>query len=1242
MKNALILGLILLASQSAYSQVNSTDTLTYDTLTYSVFLVGDAGKITPGQAKIFEVLKQQLAKAGDKSSLIFLGDNLYPKGMPPAYGLDRKISEAAIDKQLSLTTDYEGNYFFIPGNHDWAQGRSYGWSYLQNQENYIEAKAAGKNVFLPDNGCPGPVAVSLNEEIELIIIDTQWFLHGWDKPGEFSGVCPSGNPIEVLQLMDDIIKRNPEKKILVATHHPMFTYGNHGGFNTVKDHFFPLTELVPSLYIPLPVVGSIYPFFRKVFGSIQDISHPTYRGMRNSMVNIFENYPGLIHVSGHEHALEYISKDSIHYIVSGSGCKTEYVRTKGFAEYTESVYGFSRLDFYKNGEVRVQFWKPAKNDSTGEMSFEKILLKKPFQPQLTSAEFKRKFNLKDSIVVTNASNQYGTKKKLGQKLMGENYRAEWRQKIKVPVFDIGSEHGGLEIVQRGGGMQTKSLRLEASDGRQYVLRSIEKYPENAVPAFLRETFAVDLVQDQISAAHPYGAFVIPDLAEAVGIYHTNPQLVYIPDDPRFGDYQKTFAKTLALYEERPDDDWSDAPFFGNSKKIVSTSKVLDKLMEDNDNEVDQKFTLKSRLFDLVIGDWDRHDDQWRWAKFEKEDEKGDLYRPIPRDRDQAFFVNEGFLPGLVSRRWALPKLEGFDSEVRWPSGFMFNARYFDRSFLTALSKDDWIATAQSIKDSLTDEKIEMAIRQWPDSIYALHGEEVISKIKARRNDLEKYAVEHYLFLAKEVDVVGSDKHEFFHVKRLDNGNVHVVVRKMKKDGDKKKKIYDRLFKLDETNEIRLYGLGGKDEFLIEGESKSGIRIRVIGGEDEDTMKDKSHVAGLGRKNIFYDTKQGNKFEFNSESRKRLSSSPTVHDYDRKAFQYNVLMPLVTGSLNPDDGLFLGGGFMYTTHGFRKAPYKNKHTLLASYALKTSSYDFRYTGNFTDVISSWDLNIDLSVKQPNYVNNFFGLGNETEFNQDIDEVADVNRPIDYYRLRFREISSDVGLYKKIGGFATFSVSHKFQAVEIDDADNDDRFITDFNNATNAVDFDVYKSYTGGALNLTFDKRNSPRITTSGVFWSNEASMLTGINNAEKTFTSLSSELALYYTLRSPSSFTVATRFGVGGNFGDYEFYQAQVLDGKSELRGYRKTRFYGDSKFYNNFEVRWNLFSFRTYIFPASMGVLAFNDIGRVWLDGEDSSLWHHGYGGGLWIAPFNTAVVSAEVGHSDEETLFYIRLGFMF
>jgi hypothetical protein len=281
-------------------------------------------------------------------------------------------------------------------------------------------------------------------------------------------------------------------------------------------------------------------------------------------------------------------------------------------------------------------------------------------------------------------------------MLGKNYRDEWHQQIKVPVFDLGQEHGGLKIVQKGGGMQTLSLRLADSAGREYTLRSVEKYPESAVPQMLRKTFAQDLVQDQISAAHPYGALVIPHLAEAAGLYHANPKLVYIPDDPNLGIYRKTFANMLALYEERPDGDWSDKASFGNSEDIINTGKVMSSLQKDNINQVDEHVVVRSRLVDMVIGDWDRHDDQWRWATIDKKKKK-EIYRPIPRDRDQALFVNEGSIPKIWSRKWALPKFEGFNEEIRWPSGLSFNARYFDRSFMTELSKEDWIEAAKEIQ-----------------------------------------------------------------------------------------------------------------------------------------------------------------------------------------------------------------------------------------------------------------------------------------------------------------------------------------------------------------------------------------------------------------------------------------------------------------------------------------------------------------------------------------------------------------
>ncbi|MEQ8478445.1 metallophosphoesterase [Fulvivirga sp.] len=1188
---------------------------------YTLYLIGDAGANTQGQAANLKLIKQQMENDANKG-IIFLGDNIYQQGMPAIGNKERATAEAAIQPQIDLARAFGKDAYIIPGNHDWAQGRSYGWTQVMRQEEYIENRLDSANVFIPSNGCPGPIEVSLNEQITLAIIDTEWLLYGWDKPDEEQGGCDAKTSLEVFQELDNILERNKHKRVVVATHHPMITYGEHGG------------QFPGKLYWLPPMAGAIYPVYRKLIGSVQDLSNPKYKTMSNAFMAVMEKYPNTIHASGHEHSLQYSFKDNVHYIVSGSGSKTTYVKQKKYAEYAESVNGFSKVLFYEDGTTKVEFWSP--NDSK---TFEKELMVKPFNRQLTAKEFAQQIDLKDSVVATKASEQYNTSK-FHQRFFGANYRDVWNQEIEVLVFDIGSEHGGLKIVQRGGGQQTKSLRLEAENGKQYVLRSIEKYAKGAIPDFLQNTFAQDLVQDQISASHPYGAFVVPFLAEAADIYHTNPKVVFIPDDPRFGIHQQTFANTLALYEERPAKDWSDADFFGNSPDIENTTKVISNLAKDNDNYVDQKFALKSRLFDLLIGDWDRHDDQWRWSEIDEG--KGNRYRPIPRDRDQAFFVSGGFFPSIWTRKWALPKFEGFDYEVNWPSGLMFNARYFDRSFLTGLSKQDWIDAAETLKSKMTDEVIENAIRQWPKVIFDLHGQEIIDKLKARREKLTEYAIDHYLFLAKKVDVVGSNKHEHFQVDRLENGDVHVVMRKMGGDGDKKKVLFDRVFKYDETKEIRLYGLGDEDEFEIEGESKKGIKLRVIGGEGEDELDDDSKVAGFGRKNIFYDTKEGNKLKLNGESRNRLSNDEAVNNYDRKAFKYNVLMPLVTGSFNPDDGVFLGGGFSYTNHGFRKEPFKSRHKFLGSYAFNTSSYNFNYNGEFTDVIGKWNAEVDVTVNAPNYVNNFFGIGNESDFDQDIDETVNVKRSINYYRLRFEEYAYEVGLFRKIGAFAKIGITQDLVTWELNSDINDDRYVTDIFLPGSGLENENTYSYIGGGLRLDVDTRKNPSFPTSGIFWSNKINTLYGFRDTEDDFHQYNTSLSLYHSFKLPARLTFATRVGYGINFGDYPFFKGQTLGGREQIRGFRKTRFYGDKSLYSNFEFRLKLLSFRSYLFPATAGIIGFHDVGRVWVEGEDSDKWHRGVGGGLWLAPFNLAVISTEVGVSEEETLFYIRLGFLF
>lgn len=700
---------------------------------FHVYLIGDAGLKTVNHAPYKALLQQQLNDSVP-SVIVFLGDNIYPKGMPEESSRQRKEAEQILEASVNLAPGFKGQVIFIPGNHDWKAGRPDGLNFIRNQQAWLDSLHRDNVKLLPQNGCPGPVEVPLSDQVMLIVIDTQWWIHPWDKPEGENSLCDCKTQADLIIQLNDALRRNSSKRVIVAAHHPVITYGEHGGVFSLKDHIFPLTDINKKLYIPLPVIGSIYPVYRKVFGHNQDMAHPEYRKLKEQMMTLLEQYPGVIYASGHDHSMQYIEKDNIHYVISGGGSKSGTAKKKKYSQYAEEALGYVRVTL-RGTEAAVEY---IAND---KISFEKKLSSLTIEKRDSVASVK----LEQRTVLANASNQY-VAGNAHKKWLGENYRAEWAQKINVPVFDISKEHGGLKIIQRGGGHQTISLRLEDSNGRAYSLRSIEKYPESALPEPFRNTFAEDIVQDQISAGHPYGALVVPYLAR-YGIYHTNPKVVLVPDDPRLGVYRKDVANQLMLFEERPDGSGKDQDFFGNADKMVSTTKLLEQLVKDNDNTVDQKFFLRSRLFDLWIGDWDRHDDQWRWAEFDSK--KGKTYRPIPRDRDQAFFVSEGRVPKFLGQKWLLFQFEGFDDEINWPSGLMFSGRYIDRKFLTALTREDWIAVADDLSTQLTDSLIDASLKKWPEEIYKLHGDRIASSLKSRRKNLREDALKHYSFWRKK-------------------------------------------------------------------------------------------------------------------------------------------------------------------------------------------------------------------------------------------------------------------------------------------------------------------------------------------------------------------------------------------------------------------------------------------------------------------------------------------------------------
>ncbi|WP_259068098.1 outer membrane protein assembly factor [Mucilaginibacter sp. X4EP1] len=809
-------------------------------------------------------------------------------------------------------------------------------------------------------------------------------------------------------------------------------------------------------------------------------------------------------------------------------------------------------------------------------------------------------------------------------LFGENYRQLWATKVKLPVFYLEKEKGGLKILQLGGGMQTKSLRLQDSSGQEWVLRTIQKYPEKVLPPNLRPTIARDIVQDQISAEHPFAALTVPIMAEALGIPHAHPKVVYVPDDPALGKYRKDFANQVFLFEEREPLD---------ADKTDNTPKAQRKIQDDNDNRVDQHLVLRARLLDMLLGDWDRHEDQWRWEK--TTDDEGILYKPVPRDRDQVYDSANGFLPWAVSQYLLMAKFQSYGNHIRSINRWNLNARYFDRYFLNSLSEQDWKTEIAYVQKTLTDEVITRAIKQMPDTIFKLSGNEIIKKLIARRNVLSEQGLTYYRFLAKTVEIPASDKREKIEIVNQPDKSLLVTINKIKKDGRVQKVVYQRTFDPAVTNEIRLYGFGGKDQFIVSGTKPSPITVRMIGGDDEDTFTIDSTLHNKSRLYVYDRSDEKNNLPPSSQARIRTAADTSVNSYHKFSFKYDYLQPLLLASYDKDFGFQLIPEFVLEKHGFRKEPYSSRQSLSIDYGFGSNSLLLNYKGEFKSVIGDNDLVANVISKGPNYNSYFFGVGNNTVF------VNSGNQKIEYYRNIYDDIIADLRLRHKYGKWVG-SLGVVEEYYNSNQNDNKDRYLYQYD--LEHPDQKVFSTqvFTGIIGSLTLDTRTKGIIPHNGIYWNTVAAGMTGINISDHTFGKFLTDFSVYLNPDRDSIFVIGNRIGGGIVTGKANYYQQVKLGGDLDLRGFYIWRFTGKSMAYDNLELHLKLFDFTSYITPGSVGIVGFNDVGRVWTPGESSNAWHDGYGGGFYIIPAQLVLIQGVVGFSKEGTYPYITIGYKF
>lgn len=1150
----------------------------------SVFITGNTGT-TDDNSILTQISKD--SKDINNATLLLLGNAVSKEGFS-------KESKVNLESQFNAISKFEGHIIFTPGHHEWIED---GYKGVEDIEKYIKKNSDAK--FHPHGGEPIRKH-NISDNIVLITVDSQWFLEDWDDQTYINEGSDIQNRTLFFLEFENQLKKAQGKIKIIAIHHPIETLTKQG--------------LIGNTAAP----------------SVQDFNSHQYKSLRRRLKTIARLNDDVIFLSGHDKNLQYIN-NNVPQIISGAAGSTKNVKNAKDGNFALAESGYSRLDIDTDGKVTANFFTVA--NGTSKSVFKTVVYKGHKDDAKTTFTTNNTFSQKQkaSIYTAEATDKGG----LYKSLWGDHYREFYGKQVNAQVVTLDTLMGGLTPLKRGGGQQSKSLRLVDKEGRQWVMRALKKsttkflqanaFQDVYVGDALDGTVVDKFLADFYTTSHPYTPYAIGGLSEAVGVSYTKPTLYYIPKQKTLGVYNDEFGDELYMIEEHVGDTQRGRTNFGSPEKIIGTPDVLQEIHKSGKSVVDEPSYIKARMFDMLLGDWDRHEDQWRWGLYTNDD--GTQYcKPIPRDRDQAFSKYDGTVIGLLTR--AIPglrKMQTYGDDLRSVKWFATSPYHLD---VTLINDSDWNVWEEQTKDiqaSLTDEAIEKAFDAIPEEIKGETIEDIKVKLKGRRANLLKIARAYYEYLNKFEVLSGTQKGDAFKITRLPDGKTNIEI--IKKGAGK----HTRTFTKDVTKEIWIYGLDGKDTFMVEGEGSDLIPIKIMGGKKNDTYDFKNK-----RKVKLYDYKSKENTIVEKGSKKWLVDDYSINNYDHRKVKHslNQLLPIL--GFNPDDGFMVGLLNTNTFYGLQRNPFTQKHTVSAIYYAGTSGVDLSYKGEFSNIFHKWNFGIEGLYTSPNFAENYFGDGNETTYDKDLVDL-------DFNRVRIRQWKAAASLIYRGEGGGAFHIKSLFESFEVEDTE--ERFVGDVNNVpANSTLFEK-QTYAGGELTYEYENKDNPAFPTLGMDFKLTAGYKANIGNttAENSFGYIMPELALDHKLNRSGSVVLATKLASEVVLGDdYEFYHGAQIGGVNGLRGFRNERFVGKQSFFQNTDLRIALGGMKTSVIPLRFGISGGFDYGRVWEENDTSNKWHTSAGASLWVTGVDALAANIGYYNSSDGGRIVFVLGFAF
>ena len=829
---------------------------------------------------------------------------------------------------------------------------------------------------------------------------------------------------------------------------------------------------------------------------------------------------------------------------------------------------------------------------------------------------------------------------------GKHWREVWTTPVKVEILNLGTFAGGLTPIRKGGGMQTKSLQFKGNDGRIWKFRSVDKDPSKVLSEELRESIAEDIIKDQISTANPFAALVVAPLLNAVGVFQAEPILFFLSDDELLGEYREEFGNILGFIEEHPSTGEDEKPAFNNALDVKGTYKLFNHLAKKRNQKIDSEEFLKARLLDLIIGDWDRHMDQWRWAKFEEavDEENLKVWKPIPRDRDQAFSKYDGIFPTVAS--YIIPQLNHFGEDYPQIEDLTWNGRFLDRRVLTELSKTKWDSIAAFVQAAITDEIIDSAIRMLPHEVYEICADEITTKLKSRKDKLKWASDQFYGMVNKYADVFCSDEDDYVEVNRLDDKSTIVTIyRRDKSTGNGKgNPLFYKVFDNEITKDLRIYLNDGDDKVYVYGECSEAPVIRVIGGKGRDELINESVVYGYFLSITPFSVAQGKTKFYDSGENTIVVEGPgtsfddsiwpePVDDFEKYEPQQrdrgHDWLPVPIVGLDTDYGLTIGGGIQLNQYSFRAIPKDYMQQITLSYATRFGNFAAAYEGDFYSVVRGGRLNLLIAATEQ-FVTRYFGYGNETTYDSDLERG-------DYYETNQTLITIFPTIHYDFSRM--FSGSAGISFINTNTSLRNDTLLSGFKYGDYGLG--TLKPF-GIHLALKIDNKDHVEYPQNGYWMNFYGKIFPAVFDIPEAFYQAGFDLRTYLTPEFISFATIALRAGGNKVFGKYPFFAGATVGGENSLRGYNDKRFSGDAALFGQAELRLFVTALNL-ILKSKIGINLFAETGRVFIENDSSEKWHPSYGFGLWVAYLNSTLIgSSYVAFSPERTTFYLGLGIGF